>query len=203
MGDQVRTMLAGIMPAILSGSVVTLEEIRRRDERVDELHAQIVIYLGKISRLELTEKQTRDLANLMNAANDLENIGDVIEVNLVELGRRRIEKGVSVSQPTQLVLSDFHQVVMDSVDAAIRAVAEDNSDAAKSVTHMKKEITRITNSAASHEAQRLVANEPHRIEAYTIEMDIAEKLQRIYYFAKRMARTVVSGEEDGASTERK
>lgn len=199
MGDQVRTMLAGIMPAILSGSVVTLEEIRRRDERVDELHAQIVIYLGKISRLELTEKQTRDLANLMNAANDLENIGDVIEVNLVELGRRRIEKGVSVSQPTQLVLSDFHQVVMDSVDAAIRAVAEDNSDAAKSVTHMKKEITRITNSAASHEAQRLVANEPHRIEAYTIEMDIAEKLQRIYYFAKRMARTVTGSEVSASS----
>jgi phosphate:Na+ symporter len=55
---------------------------------------------------------------------------------------------------------------------------------------MKKEITRITNSAALHEAQRLVANEPGRIEAYTIEMDIAEKLQRIYYFARRMARTI-------------
>jgi phosphate:Na+ symporter len=55
---------------------------------------------------------------------------------------------------------------------------------------MKDEISRITDSAATHEAQRLVADEPHRIEAYTVEMDIAEKLQRIYYFAKRMARTV-------------
>ena len=55
---------------------------------------------------------------------------------------------------------------------------------------MKKEIMRITNSAATHEAKRLVADEPQRIEAYTIEMDIAEKLQRIFYFARRMARTV-------------
>jgi len=194
MGEPVRGMLVAIMPAILRGSAADLDAIQLMDERVDVLHAEIVVYLGKISRRELTEKQTDDLVRLMDAVNDLENIGDVIEVNLVELGRRRIEKRVSVSQPTQVVLSDFHQVVMDAVDAAIHAVAEDDIGSAKSVTHMKKEITRIMNSAALHEAKRLVANEPHRIEAYTIEMDIAEKLQRIYYFAKRMARTVKSNE---------
>lgn len=198
MGEQVQDMVAGVMPAILRGSASELDAIEDMDERVDVLHAEIVVYLGRISRRELTEKQTDDLVRLMDAVNDLENIGDVIEMNLVELGRRRIEKGVSVSQPTQVVLSDFHQVVTDAVEAAIHAVAEDNFDAAKSVTRMKKEITRITNSAASHEAQRLVANEPHRIEAYTIEMDIAEKLQRIFYFARRMARTVKadSGDEE-------
>ncbi len=56
---------------------------------------------------------------------------------------------------------------------------------------MKDEITVIVNSTAAHHAKRLVADEPNRIEAYTIEMDIAEKLQRIYYFAKKMAKTVV------------
>lgn len=200
MGEQVHEMVAGIMPAILRGSASELDAIEHMDERVDVLHAEIVVYLGRISRRELTEKQTDDLVRLMDAVNDLENIGDVIEMNLVEQGRRRIEKRVSVSQPTQVVLSDFHQVVMDAVEAAIHAVADDDISAAKSVTRMKKEITRITNSAASHEAQRLVANEPHRIEAYTIEMDIAEKLQRIFYFARRMARTVKAdpGDEEAA-----
>ena len=190
MGEQVSEMLAEIMPAILHGSVSTLNDIQKIDERVDILHAEIVIYLGRISGLELTEKQTAELVGLMDAVNDLENIGDVIEMNLVELGRRRIGKGIAVSQPTQVVLSDFHQVVTDAVEAAIKAVSQDNYDAAESVMTMKKEIMRIVNSAATHEAQRLVANEPHRIEAYTIEMDIAEKLQRIFYFARRMARTV-------------
>jgi len=190
MGKHVLEMIEGIMPAILHGSVKALNDIRAIDERVDILHAEIVIYLGRISQHELTEKQTVELMHLMDAVNDLENIGDVVEVNLVELGRRRIGKGVAISQPTQIVLSDFHQVVLDAVVAAIRAVSEDDYEAAQSVTGMKKEITRITNSAATHEAQRLVANEPQRIEAYTVEMDITEKLQRIYYFARRMARTV-------------
>ena len=79
---------------------------------------------------------------------------------------------------------------MDAVAAAIKAVSEDDPEAGEAVTGMKKEIARIANSAAAHEAQRLVANEPQRIETYTVEMDITEKLQRIYYFARRMARTV-------------
>ena len=190
MGEHVNEMLVEIMPAILHGSVDRLNELQAIDERVDILHAEIVIYLGRISQRELNEKQTAELVGLMDAVNDLENIGDVIEMNLVELGRRRIGKGVAISQPTQVVLTDFHQVVMDAVGAAIRAVSEDSYDEARSVMDMKKEIMRITNSAATHEAKRLVANEPHRIESYTVEMDIAEKLQRIFYFARRMARTI-------------
>ena len=190
MGDRVQQMLAEIMPAILNGNEAMLAKIQRADELVDTLHAEIVVYLGKVSSMELRDKQTKELMQLMDAANDLENIGDVIETNLVELGRRRIEKDVSVSGATQAMLTDFHHVVTDAVNAAVQAVAEDNYGLAASVTDMKKEISRISNSAAAHEAKRLVANEPRRIEAYTIEMDITEKLQRIYYFAKRMARTV-------------
>jgi len=190
MGAQVQNMLSQIMPAILHGDRAILREVEHVDERVDALHAEIVTYLGRISRLELTEMQTEEFLRLMDAVNDLENIGDVIETNLVELGRRRIEKGVSVSKPTQDVLNGFHRVVTRAVDAAIEAVSENNLDAAKSVTGLKEEIAALANSAAVHESKRLVVNEPNRIEAYTIEMDITEKLQRIYFFAKRMARTI-------------
>ncbi len=193
MGKQVKDMLARIMPAILTGNRATLEEIRRADELVDALHAEIVSYLGRLSGQEMTEKQAEEFLRLMDAANDLENIGDVIEMNLVELGHSRIDKGVSVSAPTQRVLNDFHAVVSTSVEAAIQAVSENNCEAADSVTGMKKTITGIVNSAAAHEAKRLVVNEPNRIESYTVEMDIAEKLQRIYFFARRMARTVSRG----------
>ena len=42
---------------------------------------------------------------------------------------------------------------------------------------------------------RLVAEEPNRLPAYTMEIDIIEKLKRIYYFSKRMAKSVVPEEE--------
>jgi phosphate:Na+ symporter len=59
---------------------------------------------------------------------------------------------------------------------------------------MKDEVSELADSAAAHQAQRLVAEEPNRIPAYTIEIDIIEKQKRIYYFAKRMAKTVMTVE---------
>ncbi|MGB5834785.1 MAG: Na/Pi cotransporter family protein [Thiohalocapsa sp.] len=190
MGEGVQVMMERIMPAILSGNRQTLQEIERMDDDVDVLHAQIIAYLGKVSRLSLTERQTGELIKLMEAANDLKNIGDLIETNLIVLGHERIDQGVSISQPTREVLTNFHVAVNRAVNAAVQAVAQKNELAARTVTSMKQEIAQIADSAAVHQAQRLVAEEPNRIPAYTIEVDIIEKLKRIYYFAKRMAKTV-------------
>ena len=190
MGEQVKTMLHQVMPAIFEGTPAILNSIRDLDERVDVLHAQIVTYLGKVSREKLSEKQTKEFLQLMEAANDLENIGDVIETNLVGIGFSRNEKTVVVSAATQDILTEYHAVVLRAVEAAVEAVAENDRDAAKSVTGMKREIARIASSAAVHESKRLVANEPKRIEAYTLEIGITENLYRVYYYAKRMARNV-------------
>ena len=199
MGRRVQDMLAQIMPAILHGSKSTLIEIRQMDEGVDALHAQIVTYLGKISGLKLTEKQSDEFLRLMDVVNDLENIGDVVETNLVELGITRLDMNVTVSPQTQEVLLKFHAVVVRAVADAIQAVTDDNVDLAKSVIDMKQEITAIATSAAVHESKRLVASEPNRIEAYTIEIGVTEKLQRVYFFAKRMAKKIVGESAEAVS----
>ena len=42
--------------------------------------------------------------NLMTAVNNLDYVGDLIEVNMVDLGMRRVEKGFKISAATQKVL---------------------------------------------------------------------------------------------------
>jgi phosphate:Na+ symporter len=195
MGDVVNGMLDQIMPAILSGNRENLEAVRRMDDEVDILYAQILEYMMQISKGTLTEEQTREFLNLMEALTDLENIGDIIETNLVDLGHSRIEQSVSISEPTQKVLTGFHELLRRALSGAVQAVAQNNRDVAQVVIDMKDEITAMADSAAAHQAARLVAEEPNRIPAYTIEIDIIEKQKRIYYFAKRMAKTVMPVDE--------
>jgi phosphate:Na+ symporter len=196
MGEVVNDMVSQIMPAILGGSKTTILQIQQRDDEVDLLYGQIVDYLGQISKQVLTESQTQELMKLMEAVGDLENIGDTVETNMVQLALQRLESEFSISKPTRQVLNDFHQVVIKSVDGAIQAVAQNNQNTAKMVIDMKDEITELANSAAIHQAERLVADEPNRLEAYTTEIDIVEKQKRIYYFAKRMAKTVIVEDEN-------
>ena len=191
-GEHVQRMLAEVMPAIATLDRDALERIKNMDDQVDILHGHTIEYLGKISKTALTDDQTKEFVKLMEAVNNLENIGDIIETDLVGLGNKLIDEDVTISEPTKEVLRGVHAAVSKSVDAAIQAVSQGSEVAAQMVTNMKEDITRLTESAAMHEAKRLVAEEPKRIPAYTIEMDIIEKLKRIYYFAKRMAKTVIS-----------
>ena len=90
-------------------------------------------------------------------------------------GNDRIDAGFSISEPTAKVLTDFQEVIKKAMKGAILAVAHNNRDAAEAVIKMKDEIQALADSAAEHQAGRLVAEEPNRIAAYTTEIDIIEK----------------------------
>ena len=193
-GEHVLAMLGRVMPALHARDGNAFEELARMDEQVDLLHEKTVEYLGKIGNTSLTEAQTEQFITLLDAVNNLENIGDVIETDLVGLGRKLIDGDLRISDGTHGVLTEIHSAVVRSVDAAIQSVAQDSETAARRVTSMKDEITRLVESAALHEATLLGArDDAKQLAVYAIEVDIIEKLKRIYYFAKRMAKTVRPG----------
>ena len=79
---------------------------------------------------------------------------------------------------------------------AISAIRDNDLETAQQVIGIKSDISLMMDSAATHQALRLVADEPGRLEAYTLEIDVIEKLKRIYYFAKRMAKTLAPEEAE-------
>ncbi len=190
MGEYVNQMLTTSMPAFLEGDRERVKEISQIDEKVDALYSDIVEYLGKISRKSLTDSQARENANLLAAANDLESIGDIIETDAVDLAEQCFNNDVRISKATQKVLGDLHITIAGTVDRALHSVAMNDSETAQNVISMKSGIQAKVELAEEHQAKRLIVDAPNRIEAYSIEMEAIEKLKRIYYFAKRMAKTV-------------
>jgi phosphate:Na+ symporter len=66
---------------------------------------------------------------------------------------------------------------------------------------MKDDMNRLVEKADMHQAQRLVSEDSGKFAAYSVEVDIIEKLKRIYYHAKRMAKTVAEIEEERKAVE--
>jgi phosphate:Na+ symporter len=136
----------------------------------------------------------------MEAANDLETIGDLIETNMVALGLRRIEDGLTVSPETTKVLTRLHHAVAEALDLSMMALTHKNADAARRVGKLKKQINGMERSAAAHQAGRLVADAPDRIPLYQFEIAVITVLMRIYYFSKRVARVSVPDAEKAEMT---
>jgi phosphate:Na+ symporter len=195
LGNRVDAMLKAILPAALSGSRAQLREIARMDTGVDALHREVIAYLRRLGLGTLTADEADEMVRLMDVANNFENIGDIIETDLVTLGNHRLDQQVSVSDATAQVIGQLHAAVSEAVELAIEAVAGDQH-AALRVIAMKPLITAQAIVVSHRGAQRLVAQGPDRLDAYTREMEVVEKLKRIYYFAKRIAKTVAPHGED-------
>ena len=143
-----------------------------------------------ISRGALSDAESHELSALMAIANDMEGIGDLIETDLVSMGLESARKHLLMSEISKGVLEDMHAAVVDAVRAAVQAVDELDFDMASEVIANKREIKHLADIASTNMAERLRADAPHRLEMYTMEISVIEKLWRIYYYAKRIARNV-------------
>jgi phosphate:Na+ symporter len=194
MATRVRTMLVDVFPAVLDGPGLALLNVEHMDDEVDALQGQIVTYLGRVSKSNLSERSTRELVGLMEAVNDLEAIGDIIETSLVNLGLQRLDQEIVVSDTTRRVLTEYHDAVLEAYDLAIQALGEKEPSAVTALGAMKRDINEMDREAQAHEARRLTADAPKRVATYRLETDLIAYLKRIYYFTKRIGRTAVPPE---------
>jgi len=190
-GELVQKMLRHALPAVFAGDTDKIDALRAEDDLVDHLHGAIVTYLGRISQGPLDRDETRELMRMMECANDLESVGDIVARDLSDLARKRIARDVTVSDQTKKIISAYHADVERALSMTIQAVTQKNASVARLVVGMKPEMKGAASDAFRHEATRLVADEPNRLAAYRLETDLIESLGRVYYFAKRMARGVI------------
>jgi phosphate:Na+ symporter len=189
-GNQVEKMLDEILNAILKGDKPMLSQIREMDEKVDVLHQHIVNYLGRLSRKTLSETQSASVLRLMSIINDLENMADLIERDMVNLGHKVIQKQLKISPETQRMLQHLHTQIAQAVELSIRSVKMHDKKRADQVIGMKTTVEQLFDAASSHQATRLVADAPNRLPTYTLEVELIDKLERIYHFAERIAQLV-------------
>jgi phosphate:Na+ symporter len=187
-------MVREALPTVFHGTEEDLSNLADMDDDVDALYGGIVTYLGRLSQENLLAPQSDQLADYMAVANHIENIGDMIETNMVEAGSARLKHEVHMSEATQTVLQALHDKIYWAVEGALVALITSDQYLAEEVMAAKLEINWLANEAERHLARRLTADEPHRLAAFRIESEIIEYLKRVYYFAKRIAKVTADAD---------
>ncbi|MHC4958466.1 MAG: Na/Pi cotransporter family protein [Planctomycetota bacterium] len=195
-GGRALEMVREALPAAAAGTREGLAELAKMDDDVDALHGAIVSYLGRISARKIESEQSERLADYMADANHIEAIGDMIETNIVQTGMERVVAGVKMSPATVAVLGRLHERVCWSVERALEALRNGDPGIAAEVVAAKSEISALADQADKHLGQRLTAAEDDRVVLFRLESEIIEYLKRVYYFAKRIAKSVRQGEPE-------
>jgi phosphate:Na+ symporter len=113
-GDAVETMLRKVMAAIMTNDRALADQTSRLDNMVDDVVEAIKLYVTKLTRGSLDEREGRRAMEIISFAINLEHIGDIIDKNLSELATKKIKRRFQFSAEGAEELSAFHRRIMDS-----------------------------------------------------------------------------------------
>ena len=133
MGGLVKSMIDRSLDAAMAGSESDAAALSRADDDVDKLYEEIIGYLGKLSQKSLINPQPQYLHNFVGIANYMENIGDVVEKDLLAIAGKRIRKKLVVSESTATELRALAREVCRAFDQALTAVETGDPDDALDV----------------------------------------------------------------------
>lgn len=203
MAKLVGKMVDSILPAIFEKSPTKLANLSKSDEEVDALHVAIIRYLGHLSQRQLVSPQMEMHSNGIVVTNYLENIGDVIETDLVGDGETLLQKDLQISELTQEILKPLQQKVRWAFGQVAAAIEDGDQERLRAVITAKKEIKLLSTQANLHLSKRLAVSPGAQIEVFRIESEIVENLKRIFYLTRRIAKTLEEKTADGGESEEK
>lgn len=191
LGEYVEELIEMARPAVLSGGKEDLDKIVSRANELRMLHDAMTDYARKLYSTKMNSAEKRRLEALITVIVNLEHVGETVAVNMVSIGRERLEKRFSVSEETITRFQPYSSKVREAFHLALKALDLNDAELAKRVVEMKPDVESLADGIVEHLTLRLVSGDPDRAVLYRVESQFVEIIQRIYYFARMIAIEIV------------
>jgi phosphate:Na+ symporter len=180
MGDLVEVMLRKVMAAMMTNDRALVDEVSRMDNSVDSLDESIKLYVTKLTRGSLDEREGQRAMEIISFAINLEHMGDIIDKNLSELATKKIKRRFQFSPEGAEELSAFHKRTMDSLRIAFGVFMSGDVNEARKLLAEKVNLRNVELAATERHLDRLREGRPESIETTSLHLDVLRDLRRIH-----------------------
>ncbi|MDY6227332.1 MAG: Na/Pi cotransporter family protein [Clostridium sp.] len=182
------------------GLTLAIEAFEKNDEKliqkvydneaiINSLNEAITTYLVKLSKRELSDKESKIVAATFHVINDIERIGDHAE-NIAELTIQKINKKLEYSNQAMEQIKRMYEKTAESLQAAIDSYAHNDVNKAKSVSEIESEVDRLQKKYRDLHVKRLYDGICNAY-AGTIFLDLVSNLERISDHSMNIAESVI------------
>ena len=174
-------------------------EVSRHHDQVVVLREEILHYLQQVGRQNLTNIESDELAQLVSATSEIESISAAIGRELAPVADVFREEDITASDVTGTLLEKLYEATRAAALSGLRAIVEKDERAAQDVVARRDELWTLGNELLQRQAARLAQDDPRRLLKHRVQVDLLDKMRRIYGVAERMAiavlpRGVLAGE---------
>jgi phosphate:Na+ symporter len=180
MGDLVEIMLRQVMAAIMTNDRGLVDQVSKMDNSVDNLDEAIKLYVTKLTRGSLDEREGQRAMEIISFTINLEHIGDIIDKNLSELATKKIKRRFQFSAEGAEELSAFHKRTTDSLRIAFGVFMSGDVNEARKLLAEKAALRNAELAATERHLDRLREGRPETIETTSLHLDVLRDLRRIH-----------------------
>ena len=178
MGDVVLQSLRETRVVLEHNDEALMREIVARDDLIDRLEEDIKQYLVKLREHSLTEEQAERETALIFVIVNLEEIGDVIDKNLMELAEKKIRGNHVFSAQGWREIADLHAKVVENLELAMGALASGDREVAEKVIRHKSVVNTMERQLRAAHIQRLHEGLRESIDTSSIHLDLLASFKR-------------------------
>jgi phosphate:Na+ symporter len=177
--DVVETMMVGMLRVIKENDLELAEDLRKKDDTVDELYSAIKYYLTKISREALGEEESRRWTDIISFTINMEQIGDIIERILLDIEDKKIKKSRSFSDAGMAEICELHARLVDNLRLGMSVFLNGSVRDAQKLLEEKARFRDLERAYAGTHLTRLTDNTVQSIETSSLHLDLISDLKRI------------------------
>lgn len=177
--DIVETMLRGVLKVIKDDDLRLSENLRKLDDKVDDLYTAIKYYLTKVSRNALDESESRRWSDIVAFTINMEQIADIIERVLLDIEDKKIKKNRNFSEAGMSEICDLHTRLLANLRLAMSVFLNGSIRDAKRLLEEKTRFRELERAYAGTHIDRLSDNTLQSIETSSLHLDLISELKRI------------------------
>jgi phosphate:Na+ symporter len=188
LGERVGDLLDAAVPAVLDREDAAIDALHAREQLIDRHHAALVGYVEKLLQPGLAPDVCRDAVDLVEAADYLESIADLVDKEMIPLHRRHAERGTEIDPRARERLRGLAEAVGSELRRALRAVAESDRTLARAILDTKSQVRSLERAALEFPVAAPAADGAQRLLPNALERELAESLRRAYSLVRRFVR---------------
>jgi phosphate:Na+ symporter len=139
----------------------------------------------------LSDIEAEEHARLVVATGEIESMSAAISRELAPLVQALNAAGVAPSDETRELLGDLPQTVLEAARSALKALVERDEQAAQTVVAKRISILDLLSDLHGRQAARLAHDDPDRLTKHRMQLEILDRLRRLYSVSEHMAVTVL------------
>lgn len=179
MGDLLGQMLTMSLKVFRSDDRKLIKDVAALDNHIDRLNEAIKLYLTRINRDIMNERDHRRVIDLISFITNLEHIGDILDKSLMELAAKKVKYSLKFSEEGAQEIEEIHQRLNENLELAMNVFMSSDLSMARRLFAEKQIFRELEKTAAENHLERLRSGRIESIATSGLHLDILRDLKRI------------------------